>query len=268
MQPEHGTPQRLSKIADGGSAEVYAWGENQVLKLFRHPFPREAVETELRHARIAHGLGIPTPRPDGIAYFKGRTGIVFEHCEGATLYELLAAGTESPRRLAAVLFDVQQSVHRLRCPDFPAMEERLARRILRARDVSGACKQQALGAVRALSTEDRLCHGDFHPINVLLTPSGPVILDWLDACRGDPAAEVVRSLLMVEYARPDAINTTVRRDFLEAYWALCREAWADRLDRLDGWRLPMAIVRLTETRDESERQNLLRVVAAAGARRA
>lgn len=263
MPPAHGTPQRLSKLADGGSAEVYTWGEDRVLKLFRYAFPREAIETELRHARIAHGLGIATPRPDGIAQFKGRTGIVFERCQGPTLYELLVSGTEPPERLAAVLFDVQQSVHSLQCSDLPPMEERLARRILRARDVPDPYKQRALDTLRALSTEHRMCHGDLHPINVVLSPSGPMIIDWLDAGHGDPAAEVVRSLLMIEYARPKAIDGAIRRAFLSAYWMRCRQAWADRLERLDRWRMPMAIVRLAESRDDSERQSLLRVVRAA-----
>jgi aminoglycoside phosphotransferase (APT) family kinase protein len=45
---------------------------------------------------------------------------------------------------------------------------------------------------------DRLCHGDFHPINVLGEISRPVVIDWPDACRGDPAADVCRSYLLLK----------------------------------------------------------------------
>jgi len=44
---------------------------------------------------------------------------------------------------------------------------------------------------------DRLCHGDFHPMNILGEPS-PVIIDWPDARRGDPAADVCRSYLLMK----------------------------------------------------------------------
>jgi thiamine kinase len=264
MPPAHGTPQRLTKLADGASAEVYAWEEDRVLKLFRPGFPREAIERELRHARIAHGLGIATPRPDGMAYVEGRPGIVFERCHGPTLYELLVTGREPPERLAALLFDAQQSVHRLQCAELPPLEERFARRIQRARDVPDPYRQRALDTIRAFSSERRVCHGDLHPINVVLSPARTMIIDWLDAGSGDPAAEVVRSLLIIEYARIKAIDPAVRHAFLSAYWSRCRHAWADRLERLERWRLPMAIVRLAETRDDTERQQLMRVVIAAG----
>jgi Ser/Thr protein kinase RdoA (MazF antagonist) len=257
----------LTKLADGASAEVYAWGEDRVLKLFRPGFPREAIEKELRHARIAHGLGIATPRPDGMAYVEGRPGIIFERCEGPTLYELLVTGREQPEKLAALLFDAQQSMHHLQCTDLPPLEERFARRILRARDVPDPYRQRALDTVRELSTERRVCHGDLHPINVVLSPAGAMIIDWLDAGCGDPAAEVVRSLLIIEHARIKAIDAPVRRAFLAAYWSRCRQAWADRLERLDRWRVPMAIVRLAESRDDNERQQLMRVVMADGKER-
>ena len=37
---------------------------------------------------------------------------------------------------------------------------------------------------------DALLHLDLHPLNVLLGPRGPVVIDWPNAARGDPAVEV------------------------------------------------------------------------------
>ena len=50
---------------------------------------------------------------------------------------------------------------------------------------------------RAKPDGDRLCHGDFHPMNILGDVSQPVIIDWPDARRGDPAADVCRSYLLM-----------------------------------------------------------------------
>lgn len=36
----------------------------------------------------------------------------------------------------------------------------------------------------------RLLHGDFHPANVLLSPQGPVVIDWTNAHAGEPAFDV------------------------------------------------------------------------------
>lgn len=36
----------------------------------------------------------------------------------------------------------------------------------------------------------RLLHVDFHPDNVLLSSRGPVVIDWANACSGDPAFDI------------------------------------------------------------------------------
>ena len=62
-------------------------------------------------------------------------------------------------------------------------------------------RSRARAGARALIPERagrlRLCHGDLHPSNVILSPDGPVIVDWYDASRGDAVADVARSCLML-----------------------------------------------------------------------
>jgi len=41
-----------------------------------------------------------------------------------------------------------------------------------------------------------MCHGDFHPGNVMLSDRGPMIIDWVDACRGNPLADVARTSIL------------------------------------------------------------------------
>jgi aminoglycoside phosphotransferase (APT) family kinase protein len=54
-----------------------------------------------------------------------------------------------------------------------------------------------LAALHALPEGDRICHGDFHPGNVMLGPDGDVILDWVDATRGQAAADVARTSVLM-----------------------------------------------------------------------
>ena len=35
-----------------------------------------------------------------------------------------------------------------------------------------------------------LCHGDFHPFNVMLSPRGPIVIDWNNAHIGNPLEDV------------------------------------------------------------------------------
>jgi hypothetical protein len=260
MLQSHGTPDSLGKLATGASAEVYAWETGRVVKLFRRDFPREAIEVELRHARIAHGLGMPTPSVEGLVELGGRTGIVFERCDGPTLYELIQARTRPLVELAHGFFELQQVIHRCQSPALQPLHAKLARRIAYARDVPESLKNEAIGIVHAAPVGNAVCHGDFHPINVIVAAGGPVVIDWLDAGRGDPAIDVTRTLLYLKYSRPRQIDLGARAAFLNAYLDRCREAWAGRMEQLQRWQFPVAVARLSEAVEDSERAGLMKLV--------
>ena len=44
--------------------------------------------------------------------------------------------------------------------------------------------------VAAVGEGDRLLHLDLHPANVILSPDGPVVIDWTNARRGEPTFDV------------------------------------------------------------------------------
>jgi aminoglycoside phosphotransferase (APT) family kinase protein len=96
-----------------------------------------------------------------------------------------------------------------------------------------------------------LCHGDLHPGNVVLTDDGPMLVDWFDAGRGDPLADIARSTLLIA---PDADGAAapahltggdleLRRRLVDAFLAARGE-----LDdgRLACWRAVLAIARIAE----------------------
>ena len=70
-------------IGRGATAELYAWREDQVLKLFFPSWPRIAVEMEVQAARVASEAAVPTPAVGEIVELDGRYGIVFERVRWA-----------------------------------------------------------------------------------------------------------------------------------------------------------------------------------------
>jgi Ser/Thr protein kinase RdoA (MazF antagonist) len=98
------------------------------------------------------------------------------------------------------------------------------------------------------------CHSDLHPENVLLTPHGPLAIDWMDAVRGNPAADVARTLLILRawphYATHPAarvfrrtISAVIAASYLRRYRQLCP---AVTPEALAAWRTPVAAARLNE----------------------
>jgi thiamine kinase-like enzyme len=84
---------------------------------------------------------------------------------------------------------------------------------------------------------DRLCHGDFHPINVLGEVSRPVVIDWPDARRGDPAADVCRSYLLLRLHAAD-----IAEPYLDAYCRISNVTW----EKVLNWLPWVAAARLAE----------------------
>ena len=50
---------------------------------------------------------------------------------------------------------------------------------------------------RATPTGDRLLHGDLHPLNVLMAPRGPVIIDWTNVAVGEPGFDVALAWVLM-----------------------------------------------------------------------
>jgi Phosphotransferase enzyme family len=49
-----------------------------------------------------------------------------------------------------------------------------------------------------------LVHLDLHPGNVVLTASGPMVIDWPNAARGDGLADVAYTWVILTTSRPEA----------------------------------------------------------------
>jgi aminoglycoside phosphotransferase (APT) family kinase protein len=123
---------------------------------------------------------------------------------------------------------------------------------------------KAQSALAELPDGGALCHGDFHPGNVLLTDAGPRVIDWAGACRGDPLADVCRTLLLIEMAALPAeapmlvrrLNRVGRRLLVRSYLAAYGTTDAAQLER---WRQVLLITRLAEGID-AERRSLLELI--------
>ncbi len=69
----------------GRTAQIFLWGDDQIIKLFREDWPLHLVEEEARISKAVHETGLPVPGVEGILELDGRRGIVYERVEGRTM---------------------------------------------------------------------------------------------------------------------------------------------------------------------------------------
>jgi aminoglycoside phosphotransferase (APT) family kinase protein len=246
------------RIGNGRTAEVYALGEHEVLKLYQPWMDPAFILREYMATRAAAESGFPVAAAHQLVQVGERYGVVLERVSGISLLEELQ---RHPARLTAVARQLADLHVRLnRCPappDLPNHREQMRSAILRTKALSTTQRESILFRLEALPTGSTLCHGDFHPENVLLTAHGPVVIDWMTATRGLPASDLMRSSMILETASlPPTIPPLQRRLLTTARGVLLAAYRREYLRRLplsfaerESWRLPLLAERLVEVND-------------------
>ena len=254
-------------IGAGRTAEVFHWGEGQVVKLFRVEFAWRAAG-EVEAAKTAHAAGAPTPAALGVVEVGERTGIVFEYVNGRSLMRTLSAKPWLLRRGARELAELHARIHGCSAHNLPRQLDSFRSLIESAEGLSRRQRDAALNAVERLPEGDSLCHGDMHPGNVIEGEDGLVAIDWATAVRGDPLVDVSITAMIMQLGElppgtPWLLRNVlpfardlVRREYLRSYGA---RRYAR--DELCAWQLPLAAARLGRG-VSGERTTLLRLIEA------
>jgi len=244
------------------------WDNNHVLKLFREGFNLSQVQKEERIVRTVYEAGLPVPAVHGIVEVEGRYGIVFDRVEGPTMIEEVIAKPGKLTPLIELFAELHARMHTIRVTGLPSQREKLESQIHSARRLSKKGRDAALSSLTNLPEDNILCHGDYHPGNILMSSRGPVVIDWVDATEGNPHADVARSLLLAYVAEPDLIQDVVKRQafrnlfqrFPLVYFKRYRHFHSLSQEQLDAWKLPVAAARLSEGLSRLEENRLLSIV--------
>jgi len=258
----------LRKIAEGREAEIFAWCDGTVLRLYRSPRAQQHIEQEAQAMRAAAASGVRVPAVRGIETVDGRPGLVMERIDGVDMLTLVGKKPWLVWSIAGQSGRLHAALHNVVAP--PGLEshrELLRRHIETSPLVPAAVRDRAFAALETLPDGDRICHNDFHPGNIMQTDGEPVIIDWTNSTRGDPTADFVRTDMMLRLGDPPPGAPFVIR--FGAYFArgLMRQSYLRAYRRLRPidmelaarWLIPVAANRLFEN-IESERPKLLRLL--------
>lgn len=212
-----------AKIGAGREADVYAWGGDAVVKLYRPGFGGHRAEEMALRSLEGHGVA---PRLIDIVDRDGRTGLVLERLDGADMLTLLQRQPWRVLSLARALAKAHLAVHAAQAPgELPDLRQVLAARIQDA-VVPPRLRDFALRVLDGLPDGDRLCHGDYHPGNVLLTADRVAVIDWAGAARGVPEADHARAMLLLRWADPLPGTPLLSRALLATGRALFADGYA------------------------------------------
>ncbi|MBL6449586.1 phosphotransferase [Fulvivirga sp. 29W222] len=242
-------------VSAGDRAEIFTYGSGTLVKLFRKEISSRHIQREANNTMTAKAYGLPVPAVKDIIHFNGREGIVMEHIQGPTITNILRKSPHKIKTYAQKFAQVQADLHSISVTDFPSQREFMEKTILNSLGRLGHdTTETILKLFKDLPDADRVCHNDFHQENIIFSKNGPVILDWQEALRGNPIADVVHAVLVQEHPVPAPILKTssyyfqlhnkYRKLFAKFYLQEYMKLTNTSSGQIRDWLIPVAATRL------------------------
>lgn len=233
----------MKLIGQGRTAEIYHYADDLILKLYRTGFSGEAVQNEYRMSQWVYEKGLPVPRAVKQMHHATRTGILFERFEGTTLLSLMIQQPELLEHLSYIMAATHYKVHMVQDEGnlLPSQKKILEHAMLRVSLFSDLEHERLIHYLSVLPEQRAICHGDYHPDNVMLSKDGEqhCVIDWMTGMAGDPAGDVARTWVILKSGKsPDdaepaiqgrirasskfdigAVYSTLHRSFRDQTWA-------------------------------------------------
>ena len=204
------------------------WSAPLVLRLYTSEDQAGKAQKEADVQTFAVSQGYPAVEPllrDRHAAEFDLPIMVMPRVDGKPLLDLAMSSPLKVGRWLQQMAELQVALHALPTANCPLERgaSLVERKLLELRGVHTGDTDQA----RALEWLEQhkatvameeivLCHGDFHPLNILIDESGKAnVLDWSDAVLGDRHFDVARSVLMFWIA-PIIAESTLERVALRA----------------------------------------------------
>jgi aminoglycoside phosphotransferase (APT) family kinase protein len=176
-------PPGAEPFAAGRDADVYAIDDDWVLRRYRNSHP---VRDEADFMRHVAKYGYPVPDVREVS----GPDMVVQRLDGPTLGDAAIAGDVTAAEVGLIHADLHRRLQAIPAPS------------------------RTPGLV--------VVHGDLHPLNVIATSAGPVVIDWRNAEEGTPEFDVaLTAIIFAQVALDPAFEdlTDLLREALGIYLA-------------------------------------------------
>lgn len=153
------------KLAEGRDSEIFEHGPGRVLRVNR---VARDLRPEAEIMRWVRDRGYPVPE----VFDAGDGWLIMERVDGVDMMDVLKKTPKGVDEAAELLADLHTRLEAIEAPEWlpPAL------------GVDG----------------DRVVHLDLHPMNVMITADGPVVIDWSNAGRGPAAMDVANTWCLLK----------------------------------------------------------------------
>lgn len=181
---------------------VYQDGD-RIIKVFTKEHGKANVFNEaLCQARVEES-GLAIPKVLEVSQIDGEWAIAIEYAPGKTLEQLVAENPDQLEQYMEQFVELQLSMHSKFAPRLTLQKDKFARKISSLKNIVDATIRYELHTrLDSMPNHTKLCHGDFHPSNVIVAPDGTMtIVDWSHATQGNASGDA--AITYLEFALTD-----------------------------------------------------------------
>ena len=174
---------------------------NRTIKLFDETYSKADVLNEaLNQSLIETETDLHIAKVEEVTKIDGKWAIILDYIEGETLDSLMDKNPEKEDEYLELFVNLQLEMHKKTAPDLKKLKDKMNRKISQT-DLDATTRYELHTRLEGMPKHKKVCHGDFNPSNIIITPDGtPFIIDWAHATQGNASADVARSYLLFSLA--------------------------------------------------------------------
>ena len=255
-------------IGSGRTSDVIEYN-GFVLKLYKEFNNNEYIDKEYYFSKFAFDHNIKTPEPKQIIYENNRKGIVFEKINGKPLLKIILSNSLKLKQMIKIFVELQTSIHKIILNNSKyTFISYLNESIVENNLINDDTKAFLFNYIKTLPEGNNLCHGDFHPENILVDNNNFYIIDWMTGMQGNIAADVARTEMIIKNAEVPGNISFVMKSIVRIFQNKLSTMYIKEYckinkltkQEIDIWKLPLYVARLNEDNNKAEENRLLKYI--------
>ena len=182
-------------IAQRPDKTIYRDGD-KCIKVFSEGYAKADILNEAMNQARVEELGLHIPKILAVTMVEGKWAIVSEFIEGKTLAQLMKEEPEKKDEYLDFFVELQLHVQEQTCTQLKRLQDKMSMKIDQAA-LDATTRYDLHTRLEGMPKHKKVCHGDFHPSNIIITADGtPYIIDWSHATQGNASADAARTYLL------------------------------------------------------------------------
>lgn len=205
----------LKLLGEGNTAKIYEIDESKVLKLFKENFSYESILKEYNNALAIKEMLFKKPQVLEYKKVDDCYGIVYEKICGISLLDWII-DTEDVEFSSMHMAKLHKKILANKVNNVSNYKDYI-RNCIKDYDKTEEYYEM-LTLLDELPNSEYLCHGDYHPANILISNDEFYVIDFMNICRGPRFYDIARTVYLIEsYRSTEKYFKRIQKLIIESY---------------------------------------------------